>query len=66
MTVKQLIEKLKEFPQDMDVILYNEDAEFTHFPLEYVEQKNVRFCEDPDDPEKEPYCDEECIVLSGD
>lgn len=66
MTVKKLIELLRGFPENMEVVLYHEDLDFTHFPAENVKQYPVRFCEDPDDPEREPYTDEECVVISGD
>jgi len=66
MTVKKLIEELQKYPENMEVILYNPDADFPNYPLEYVEQKNVRFCEDADNPNKEPYSDVDCVVLSGD
>lgn len=66
MTAKKLIEELQKYPGGTEVVLYHEDLDFTHFPAEYVKLQNVRFCEDPDDPNREPFTDEECIVISGD
>jgi len=41
MTVKTLIEKLKEFPEHFEVMMYEEGGVFTHNPVEYVVKEKI-------------------------
>lgn len=63
MLVKGLKEILKDLPDDMELIIHLPEEDFKNVPIEKAEVKKVRFCEDPDDMEKEPYCDQECLIL---
>lgn len=63
MTVKELKEKLNNYPDDMDIVICGGKSDFTYAPLESVRKQVVRFCEDEDNPNEEPFCDEECVVL---
>lgn len=43
MTVKQLIEKLKSFPEDMDVFLEESQSDFSINQVDGVEKREVPF-----------------------
>lgn len=72
MNVRQLIIELEKYPENMSVVLFHEDLEYTHFELENVEKRLVGFGEDEGDEVQNKktgdiaYCEEECVILSGD
>jgi hypothetical protein len=45
MTKKQLVEQLSKYPDNMEVFIRMDGEEFSHYPLESVEQRNIRFSE---------------------
>lgn len=63
MNAGQLKKFLADVPDHMDVVLRIDEADFEYQPLETAVVKSVRFCEDPDNPNRQPYCDEDCVVL---
>ena len=48
MTVKQLIQKLKHYPENMDVFMAPRKTEFTFGLLNSVQCKEIDFMEEPD------------------
>lgn len=66
MTVKDLIEKLKEYPKDMDVLLVAEDDDFSYAPLEDLSVKSVTWSEGPgcQPPKGEEWPEYDCLILS--
>lgn len=63
MNVKELKQILEELPDGMEIIVHISDADFPSKPVDKAEVKNVRFCEDPEDMDKEPFADEECLII---
>lgn len=45
MTVKQAIQQLSKYPENMEVFIRVDGEEFSYYPLESIEHKNVRFSE---------------------
>lgn len=62
MTVAKLKELLADAPDNMEIVICR-DEDFAYAPLKSVKIKNVRWCEDPDNSDKEPFSDELCVVL---
>lgn len=62
MTVQNLIEKLKQFPLGMEVLLKVEDAEFDTIPLEDMAVVTIIFSEENGE-KKEPWSEEKCLLL---
>lgn len=61
MTVKQLKQKLSEFPENMEVMVYVDNiGMFTHHGIESVSVEKVLFREDPEDP---ALATEDCVVV---
>ncbi len=64
MNVKQLKEKLNEFPDDMDVFIPSTMSDFDYGIVNSVQSKEIRFYEDGND-EVEP-AEAECVILTED
>ena len=60
MTVKELKQKLHEYPDNMEVFICGGKTEFEFGLLNSVRKKNIRFY-DSDDSEVEAFDD--CVVL---
>lgn len=60
MTVKQLKEKLKHHPDNMDVFMAERKTEFAYGLLNSVKTKRIGFSEDPDG---EIEATELCLIL---
>ncbi len=61
MNKKQFIEATANYPDTMELFLYNPDAEFKYQPLEFVSKKKIGFSEEP---EGKILAKETVIVLS--
>ncbi len=48
MTVKELKEKLEQYPDNMDVFVDERQTDFAYGPVNSVSQKEIDFMEDPD------------------
>jgi hypothetical protein len=51
MTVKELKQKLEQYPDNMDVFLDERTTEFTYGLLNSISSKKINFKESPDDSE---------------
>lgn len=60
MTVKQLIKKLREYPEHMEVFIAERKTEFAYGSLNSVRKKEIPFSEEPD---SKPLAEMECIIL---
>ena len=60
MTVGELKEMLSQCADDMEVLIYTPDDEFTHSMLQNVAVENVWFSEGTEDG---PESSEDCVVL---
>lgn len=64
MTVKELKQKLDQFPENMEVFIAERKTEFAYGLLSSVRTQEITFSEDPyPDPEDEPRATDTVVVL---
>jgi hypothetical protein len=66
MTVEKLIEKLSEYPKDMEVLINVDDGDFDIAPVEVLIVKSVTWNEgrESEPPKGEDWPEEDCLILS--
>lgn len=64
MNVKQLINYLSEYPDDMEVMVNSINGEFQYGTVESVLCKNIRFSDDDDEVDGDFTAYADCIVIS--
>lgn len=62
MTKKELLEKMAPFPDDMDIMIYQNSDEYGYVSAETVEVREVNFSA-PEIPKKE-WAKIPCIIIS--
>ena len=63
MTVKKLIEKLSEYPENMEVFIAERKSEFTYGILNSVSKQEINFMEEPNG---EVLSSDEVVILDED